>query len=125
MYDLLTSTQANIPHFSELGEENCQNLQELAELFGDHEPRLLHAFWVMSLQYGHGAQFFDEQKIDMDIAAKLQGFGILELDEKSGTGVGFHDKIFIISDDGKKFLVRLKLEKGSEQTDKYIYRVDF
>lgn len=119
MYELLTSSQAIIPDLSKLGEQNIQNLQEVAELFGDAEPRLLHAFWQLSSHFAHGAEFDYDQIVDIAIATKLQEFGLLEVRERKDVR-GHNINEFVLTSDARRFLLRLRLEKGSERAESYI-----
>jgi hypothetical protein len=119
MYKLLVSSQATIPQLADLGEENITMLEKVAEIFGDPEPRLLHALWILNRQFRPDGYIPHENTPDINIAWKLESFGLLEKKEEESARAKRGD-VFKLTDDAKRFLIRLSLELNTEEADKFV-----
>jgi len=113
MYKLLAITKLDLD-VDKMGEKNVQDLQTVAEIFGDPVPGLLHAFWVLSEQVRRGGHIKSSDRLNMKIASKLEEFGLLKSSEST---VG---RSFELTDIGSQFLVRLRLERDAERAERFI-----
>ncbi|HKG16044.1 MAG TPA: DUF4062 domain-containing protein [Pyrinomonadaceae bacterium] len=114
MYKLLASTKLDSP----VGEEkDIQSLQKLANLFGDHQPGLLHALWAMSDWFQHKHRITANTPA-IKYAQKLVEFGLIVL-IRSDWAVG---STYGLTESGRQFLLRLMLERDTEVAEQYIFK---
>ena len=112
MYRLLTTTVGNIHQF---GEESIKDFQAVADIFGDEEPGLLHAFWVLSEQFQRAGYIDLAEKENVRLASKLEDFGLIKHERSRGTL-----RAYRLTESGKQFLLRLRLERDTEKAEKFI-----
>lgn len=112
MYRLLTATKAGI---SELEADHIQMLQEIANIFGDSEPALLHVFWILSGAFQQKYFLQAEDKDGLRFAAKLEEFGLIKQEEVSSS-----NRSYSLTEGGKQFLLRLRLERDTTNAEKYV-----
>ena len=102
MYKLLNTAKIDI---ADLKEEIARNLQEIADIFGDAEPGLIHIFWMLSEEFQRG------QQLDLDLAKlalNLENFGLVE-------GTIKNPRIFRITESGRQFFLRLMVERDTQK----------
>jgi hypothetical protein len=116
-YKLLAATK---PKISDLGEENISNLRAVADLFGDPEPALLHSFWMLSGGFRRKGTIADDDEKNMRLALKLEEFGLVERDEEESAKVGRRSHVYGLTECGKQFLLRLRLERNTEKAEAFI-----
>jgi len=116
-YKLLAATK---PKISDLGEENIKNLRSVADLFGDPEPALLHIFWMLSGGFRRKGTIADKDEENMIFAIKLEEFGLVERDEEESAKAGRGRQVYQLTECGKQFLLRLRLERAAEKAERFI-----
>lgn len=120
MHSLLTKAKVSI---SDISMKRAETLQAITDAFGDTEPQILHLFWMMSgLTRSNQLFSFDDDKEDLMLVKKLEDFGLVESDTQMTNrflGVGFY---YRLTEGGKQFLIRLRLERNTEKAEKHILK---
>jgi hypothetical protein len=90
-------------------------LQELAAIFDDSEVGLLHFFWMMRDLLGRKKNV---SLLSLRRAGdKLEDSGLATMEMLHST------RRYGLTETGKQFLIKLKLEKGTEEAEKYMLRM--
>jgi hypothetical protein len=108
MYKLLAQAKINI---SEFGEKVVKDFQDLAHIFVDPEPALIHIFWTLSEAF---RQKIGIRETSLVFVRKLEGFGLVERDESSS------EDIYKLTESGKQFLLRLRVERETEKAEEFV-----
>ena len=111
MYSLLTRTRLK----EELDTIDRYRLEEVAEIFGDPEPRLIHIFWVISKRL-QTRELMNIHNEVFNILGTLHGFDLVD---KEDTSPGFSG-VYWLSEAGKQFLTRLRVERNTERAEEFI-----
>lgn len=105
MYKLLANTEVEIED-----EEIIRMAAEVAEVFGDAKPGLLHMYWVMRALLGSGTRI---ASVDVaEIIRKAQELGLVRFDP--GT------RNYFSTDAGVQFLLRLRIELDATKAEKFV-----
>jgi|CXWL01.1.fsa_nt_gi hypothetical protein len=110
MSDMLNETKLSQ---NEIFAFDKKNLQELIRVFGDRDSSILHVFWILSrrFQVSHGVI---ENSNTSRVLRKLTESGLIQEQKVSGTSY------FSITDIGREYFLRLKIERKLEEAEKYI-----
>jgi hypothetical protein len=113
MYEFLVAEKVNILETTtEDFKDVVSALQELAGIFGDSEAGLLHMFWMLRDLLGRKKQV---TLLTIRRACdKLEDFGLTNVE------LG-HSRRYILTDIGRQFLLKLRMEKGNEEAEKYVF----
>jgi hypothetical protein len=114
MYSLLARTKVDV---GALGAHNASRLRELAAIFGDSEPGLLHVFWELRIGLLRRGSIDLDNTADMELLAKLEEYGLVEEDK---TQLSPLKKYYGLTASGTQFLLRLRLERDSERAEPYV-----
>jgi hypothetical protein len=113
MYDFLTAEKVEILEAkTDDFEDVASAIQELAEILGDSEAGLLHMFWMLRDLLGRKKQV--TLLTIRKACDKLEDFGLTKVE------LG-HSRRYILTDIGRQFLLKLRLEKGNEEAEKYVF----
>ncbi len=89
-----------------------KELAELAKLFGHKKVNLLHYLWIMSREIDQKGVPLNHENI------KLLDFGLIKLKQKA-SGL-FEEDIYTLTEDAKRFLMKLRVEYNLEKAEKLI-----
>jgi hypothetical protein len=106
LYKLLVNTKVDVTAYANLAE----TIRKVAEIFGDPEPGLLHMFWVMRDLLARGKTL--PSLVYRAPAQKAEDFGLVFRDNAI--------KRYFLSESGKQFLLRLRLERNTEDAESYV-----
>jgi hypothetical protein len=117
---LLSGIKADLAGLTE--SSDVAAIHKVAEAFGDPEPTLLHQFWMLSGLLKKWADFLSRDQYNFPILSTLEDFGLLERkdDGLAANAPGFHS--FRLTDAGKKFLLRLRLDPKTQAAEAYVFR---
>jgi hypothetical protein len=103
LYNLLAHTKV------EANADVDDKLHEISTAFEDSEPGLLHLFWLMRDLLGRGRQLpglYYRAPVQ-----RAEDFGLVTRNEH---------KRYILSEIGKQFLLRLRLERNTESAEQHV-----
>ncbi|MEO8433358.1 MAG: DUF4062 domain-containing protein [Pyrinomonadaceae bacterium] len=115
MYKILLEEEANISEFSP---ESIEVFNQVAEIFGDSKPGLIHLFWLSGnlFRQRHYLNFYLGQP-PHGIMLRLAEFGLV-VDEGSFS--------FILTETGRQLLLRLRLERDTRKAEELVrYNMPF
>jgi hypothetical protein len=118
MYRLLALTKGNIFDFEE---QFIVQLKKIAEIFGDPEPGILHAFWMLSEQLRSEGSIDHYDTRNMNLVKRLEQFGLVEQIRPEERDVSRTWNNYKLSESAKQFLVRLRLERNTEKAEEFIF----
>jgi hypothetical protein len=120
LYSALASFKISTEHMSA---PNIKSMNEVAELFGDPEPALLHAFWMLSGALKKQAEYLDDDPINGVLMSKLQDFVLVEYDAAASRAASpgtLKYNVFELTDVGRRFLLHLRLKRDTSRLESYI-----
>jgi hypothetical protein len=86
-------------------------IKQVAIELGDSEPGLVHALWLLQDVLAGGSVIVDfDDKLSLTILQSLKRLGLSRLDADR----------FKLSDSGREFLMRLLVEKGSDNANRLV-----
>lgn len=94
-------------------------IENILQTLGDTQSNLLHYLWMMSTLFNNGIKtwYFDNGCISKKLNQKLYEFGLIEQIVETTTRSYSSDNLFKLTDDGKQFLLRLRLETKISKTE--------
>ncbi len=112
MYSLLAKAKIDSPLFPGINE----TLIDIAKSFGDAEPVALHLFWWLSGELRSNRSFSQGSR-EVWLIIELEKFGLVELDSAVSQG---NTKYYKLTECGKQFFLRLRLQRANEEAEEYI-----
>jgi hypothetical protein len=124
MYKLLDSQilneiQLELDHYEDTN-KNDEALQKIASIFGSSTINLIHYFLLYSRRL---QDYICEGNISRSFALKLREIGVIERQvSKSTAGYtsDYWNYEYLLTEAGKQFLLRLRLEHDLKDMEKYI-----
>ncbi|MEA2204521.1 MAG: hypothetical protein QOE77_1297 [Blastocatellia bacterium] len=114
MYKILTDEETNL---SEYDAEVIETVNEVAQVFGDSKPGLLHLFWLLGFRFNQNRTYsISRGGPEYKTILALVDFGLVEGSELSG----FHP-----TEAGRQLLLRLRLERETKKARQVVKRLPF
>jgi len=115
MYKVLSETKLAAGNRTTDFKKFAALLNHVAVSFGDSEPALLHVFWMLREKLGRQSQVRAEYLIKA--AMLLEDFGLAWRDN---TTLGHSIVTYGLTDAGKQFLLRLRVERQTGSVEQYV-----
>jgi hypothetical protein len=114
MYKILCDEEANIADYPE---ETIQIFKDVAEVFGDSKPGLIHLLWLAARLFRFDkivqAHFQNENRYQTML--RLEEFGFVVTD---GESQSYRNWRFV--EVGRQFLLRLRLERDTKKAEELV-----
>lgn len=107
LYKLLAGTSVDVPEFDE---RLSTMLRNVAKSFGDTEPGLLHLIWQLRERLSNAVWIGGYPPYLQQAILKAEEFGLVEVKGSSH---------YILTETGKRFLLRLRIERDTEKADTF------
>jgi len=113
MYKILIEEEANIGEFAE---ETIQVFKDVAEVFGDSKPGLIHLLWLTSRLF----RVTNPVKVGVNYPLyrtmlRLEEFGLVVTERDFQA---YRD--WLLAESGRQFLLRLKLERDTKKAEEIV-----
>lgn len=118
MYSLLVDARIAI---ESVEEKLVRKLQEVAKVFEDTDVGLVHALWLMRMRFQRRQEIFHTEEDVWAFADWMESFGLVEKNLETSRG---NYSVYALTEVGKQFLLRLRLERDTSKAEQYVLDQD-